>query len=111
VGEEYTSNKFCELLALYEIIHQTSCTYTFGQNGVTKRKYRHIIETAHSLLFSTSVPSEFWGEAILTIISLINIIHLLIFRVFLLSKSYMAMSLIIPPSKFFIVLFLFFILI
>ena len=109
-GEEYTSNKFCELLALYKTIYRTSCTDTFEQNRVTKRKYRHIVETARSLLLSTSVPSEFWGEAILTIVSLINIIHLLIFRVFLLSKIYMGMSLIIPPSEFFIVLVSFFIL-
>jgi hypothetical protein len=98
------------LLALYETIYRTSCTDTFEQNGVTKRKYRHIVETARSLLLSTSVPSEFWGEAILTIISLINIIHLLIFQVFLLSKIYMDMSLIIPLSEFFIVLVSFFIL-
>jgi hypothetical protein len=28
LGGEYTVNKFCELLALDETIHQTSCTYT-----------------------------------------------------------------------------------
>ena len=75
MGGEYTSNKFCELLALDGIIHQTSCTYTPEQNGVAKRKHRHIVETTHSLLLFASVPRVFFGEAILTAVSLINTIQ------------------------------------
>jgi hypothetical protein len=74
LGGEYTSNKFCELFALNGTIHQTSCTDTPKQNGVTKRKQRHIVETAHSLLLFAFVPSEFWGEVVLTAISLFNTI-------------------------------------
>jgi hypothetical protein len=59
LGREYTSNKFYELLALYETFHQTSCTDTPEQNGVAERKHRHIVKTACSLLLSTSVPSKF----------------------------------------------------
>jgi hypothetical protein len=59
LGGEYTSNKFCQLLALDGTIHQTSCTDTPEHNGVTKKKYRHIVETARSLLLSASIPSEF----------------------------------------------------
>jgi len=67
------------------IIHQTSCTYTFKQNGVAERKHRHIIETAHSLLLSASIPSEFWEKVVLTTVSLINTIlfsHILGFSLF-----------------------------
>jgi hypothetical protein len=71
---EYTSNKFCQLLALDGTIHQTSCTNTPEQNGVAKRKHRNIVETARSLLLSAFIPNEFWGEAILTAVSLINTI-------------------------------------
>jgi histone deacetylase 1/2 len=74
LGGEYTSNKFCELFALDGTIHQTSYKDTPKQNGVAKRKHRHIIKTAHSLLLFAYVPSEFWGEIVLTAISLINII-------------------------------------
>jgi hypothetical protein len=74
LGGEYTSNKFCQLLALDGTIHQTLCTDTPEQNDVAKRKHRHIIETACSLLLFASVPSKFWGEAILTAVSLINTI-------------------------------------
>jgi hypothetical protein len=55
------------LLALDGTIHQTSCTDTPEQNGVAERKHRHIVETARSLLLSAFVPSELWGEAVLTL--------------------------------------------
>jgi len=71
---EYTSNKFYELDVLDGTIHQTSYTYTSKQNGVTKRKHRHIVKTACSLLLSASIPNELCGEVVLTIVSLINII-------------------------------------
>jgi hypothetical protein len=74
LGREYTSNKFCQLLALDGTIHQTSCTDTPEQNSVAERKHRHIVETARSLLLSAFIPSEFWGEAVLTAVSLINTI-------------------------------------
>jgi hypothetical protein len=74
LGGEYTFNKFCQLLALDGTIHQTSCTDTPKQNGVAERKHRHIVETARSLLLSAFVPNEFWGEVVLTAVSLINMI-------------------------------------
>jgi hypothetical protein len=74
LGEEYTSNKFCQLLALDGTINQTSCADTLEQNGVAERKHRHIVETARSLLLSAFVPSDFCGEAALTAVSLINTI-------------------------------------
>jgi len=74
LGGEYTSNKFCQMFALDGTIHQTSCTDTPEKNGVAERKHRHIVEIARSLLLFAFVPSEFWGEAVLTAVSLINII-------------------------------------
>lgn len=59
MGGGYTSNKFCELLALDGIVHQTSCIDAPKQNGVAETKYRHIVKTACSLLLSISAPSEF----------------------------------------------------
>jgi hypothetical protein len=34
-----------------------------------KKKHRHIVETARSLLLSASIPNEFWGEVVLTVVS------------------------------------------
>jgi len=74
LGREYTSNKFCQLLALDGTIHQTSCTDTPEQNGIAERKHRHIVETTHSLLLSAFVPSKFLEEVVLTAVSLIDTI-------------------------------------
>ena len=41
------------------IIHQSSCVDTPQQNGVAKRKNRHLLEVARSLLFSSHVPKRF----------------------------------------------------
>lgn len=59
LGKEYTSTVFSELLISDGIVHQSSCIDTPQQNGVVKRRYRHIIKTAHSLLLFASVPSVF----------------------------------------------------
>ena len=113
MGGEYTSNKFCELLALDGTIHQTSCTDTPEQNGVAERKHRHIVETARSLMLSSSVPSEFWGEAVLTAVRLIKTIHLLTLhvQVCLLLKNCMAFLLIIHSLESLVVCVSFFVLI
>ena len=44
------------------------------QNSVAERKHRHIVKTTRSLLFSTSIPSEFQDEVVLIAVSLINTI-------------------------------------
>ena len=72
--EKYTANKFYELLALDETVHQTSCTDTPKKNRVAEKKHRHIVEIAHSLLLFAFVLSQFWRGAVLTVVSLINTI-------------------------------------
>ena len=62
LGGEYTSKKFCQLLALNGTIHQISCIDTPEQNRVAERKHRHIIKTTRSLLLFAYVLSEFWGR-------------------------------------------------
>ncbi|KAG7588044.1 GAG-pre-integrase domain [Arabidopsis suecica] len=71
-GGEYTSHKFKEHLTKYGILHQTSCPYTPQQNGVAERKNRHLMEVARSMMFHTSVPRRYWGDAVMTACYLIN---------------------------------------
>ena len=59
LGGEHKDTNFLHLFKSDGTIQQSSCADTPEQNGVTERKHRHIMETAHSLLIFTSVPSSF----------------------------------------------------
>lgn len=61
-----------DFLSTKGIVHQGSCAYTSQQNGVAKRKNRHLIKVAQSLILSIFLPSHLWGDAILTAAYLIN---------------------------------------
>ncbi|TYK24437.1 reverse transcriptase [Cucumis melo var. makuwa] len=71
-GREFQNHNLSEFLASKGIVHQTSYAYTPQQNGVAERKNRHLVEVARSLMLSTSLPSYLWGDAILTVVHLIN---------------------------------------
>ena len=45
---------------------------TPSQNGVVEGKNRHLLETAHGLLFRMDVPKHFWADAVSTACFLIN---------------------------------------
>ncbi|PKU77855.1 Retrovirus-related Pol polyprotein from transposon TNT 1-94 [Dendrobium catenatum] len=71
-GGEYMCKRFTNLLNNYGISHQVSCPYTPEQNGVAERKHRHLLETTRTLLYTASVPTSFWPDAVLTATYLIN---------------------------------------
>jgi histone deacetylase 1/2 len=54
------------------ISHPVSCAHTSQQNGVAKRKHRHLVETGLALLAHSSLPLRYWDEAFLTACYLIN---------------------------------------
>ena len=45
-------------------IHQSSCTNTPQQNGVSEWKNRHLLEVSRSLLFTSNVRKYFLGNAL-----------------------------------------------
>jgi hypothetical protein len=57
-GREFTSNQIKHLLESNGIIHKISCPYTSQQNGIAKRKYRHLVETELASTFSTFSSSS-----------------------------------------------------
>ena len=55
-GECHSLNKF---LQDCEITHRVSCPHTHQQNGVVKRKHRHVVETSLTLLYHAKVPLQY----------------------------------------------------
>jgi len=71
-AHEYFPHQFQNFMSSNGILHQTSCPHTPQQNGVAERKKRHLIETTRTLLLHGNVPSQFWGDVVLTTCYVIN---------------------------------------
>ncbi|GKB88744.1 putative reverse transcriptase domain-containing protein, partial [Tanacetum coccineum] len=71
-GTEFVNQKLTSFCESHGILHQTSCSYTPQQNGIVKRKHRHLLNVARALLFQEGLPLNMWTECILTTTYLIN---------------------------------------
>ena len=71
-GTKYFNHVLGVFLKEKGILHQFTCVDTPQQNGITKRKNKHLLEVSRGLMFQTNVPKYLWGEAILTASYLIN---------------------------------------
>ena len=49
-AKEYLSEPFQSFMLQHGILHQTSCADTPSQNGVAKRKNRHLLEIARPII-------------------------------------------------------------
>lgn len=59
-------------LVLMVLFIKKSCAYTPEQNGVVKRKHRHIVEVALSLMTRSALSIHLWSYAFAATIFLIN---------------------------------------
>ena len=71
-GTEFYNDCLGDLLQEKGILHQSTCRDTPQQNGIAKRKNRHLLEVGRALMFHMNVPTHLWGDAILTSCYLIN---------------------------------------
>ncbi|CAL2271706.1 unnamed protein product [Prunus armeniaca] len=71
-GGEFVNHDFQTYFQQHGIIHETTCPQTPQQNGVAKRKNRHLLEIARALLIGAHVPRHHWDDAIVTAVHLIN---------------------------------------
>lgn len=69
---EYFNCIWGEYLSKNRIVHQSSCTGILQPNCITKEKNCHLLEVAKALMFTTYVPKQYLGEAILIASYLIN---------------------------------------
>lgn len=68
---EFTSNEFttyCEK----GIRRYLTAPYSPQQNGVIKRRNQTVVAMAQSMMKSMNVPDVFWGEAVMTIVYILN---------------------------------------
>ena len=71
-GGEFIDHRFQGYFQQHGLLHETSCSQTPQQNGVTERKNRHILETVHALLLGAHVPSRYRGDVVATAVYLKN---------------------------------------
>ncbi|KAJ0412135.1 hypothetical protein ATCC90586_004055 [Pythium insidiosum] len=71
-GGEYLSKRFNAFCAAQGIVHQTSAPYSPQQNGLAERMNRTAMEMARSMLHHMQVDRQWWGEAVMTAVHVIN---------------------------------------
>lgn len=55
------------------VIHQKYVVYTPQQNGIVRRKHKHILKVARALSYQFGLGNMYWGECVKTIVHIINI--------------------------------------
>lgn len=60
-GSEYTNVEFQSFCSNNGILHQISCPHRPEQNGVSKTKHRHVVETGLALLYQPHLPYNYWS--------------------------------------------------
>nr|XP_009787038.1 PREDICTED: uncharacterized protein LOC104235061 [Nicotiana sylvestris]XP_016486293.1 PREDICTED: uncharacterized protein LOC107806618 [Nicotiana tabacum] len=61
-GTKFFNSKCNELLYSFGIIHQSSCSYTYQQNGTVERKHRHIMELSENAQFPEPLSTPTYSE-------------------------------------------------
>ena len=71
-GGEYFSDEFQQHLLENEIVSQLIAPKTPQQNGVATRRNRTLLDMFRSMISYSTLPTTFWGYALLTACYLLN---------------------------------------
>ena len=71
-GGEYTSNELTNFCEDHGIIHEVTAPYSPQSNGVAERKNRTLMNMVNSMLISSGVPENLWGEALVSVCHILN---------------------------------------
>ena len=71
-GGEYSLTSFKKNCEENVIIHGVTTPSTLEQNGIAERKNRTLKDMMNAILISSVLPSNMWGEAILSACDVLN---------------------------------------
>jgi transposase InsO family protein len=71
-GGKYFLNEFSEYLKEHGIQRKYSCSYSPQQNGVVKKKNKHIVEITRAMLNEKNLLNYFWAEAVTIVVYIMN---------------------------------------
>ena len=71
-GGEYLSDELQQHLLENEIVSQLTALGTPQQNGVAERRNRTLLDMVRSMISYSTLPTTFWGYALLTACYLLN---------------------------------------
>lgn len=71
-GGEFTSVEFTEFCADRGVSRQLTAPYSPQQNGVVERRNLTVVAAARSMLKAAEMPAQFWGEAVVAAVYLLN---------------------------------------
>ncbi|KAG8489227.1 hypothetical protein CXB51_017298 [Gossypium anomalum] len=69
-GGEYRA--LSATLSQLSVQHRLTCPYTSEQNGVAKKRHRHVVDMGLTLLARASMPLEYWSFAFSHAVHIIN---------------------------------------
>nr|GEZ48741.1 zinc finger, CCHC-type [Tanacetum cinerariifolium] len=71
-GGKFTSKEFMQYRRENDIARQLTAPYSPQQNGVVERRNRTIMSTTRCMMKATSIPQNFWAEAVRHAIYILN---------------------------------------
>src|SRR6266540_7042827 len=71
-GGEFTSGTFAAHCAKTGVQRHLTAPYSPQQNGVVERQNQTIVASVRSMLKAKGVPNYLWGEAVLTVVHVLN---------------------------------------
>jgi hypothetical protein len=71
-GGEFTSRSLSDYCTELGIGRELTTPFTPQQNGVVERRNQTLVGAARSMLKAKSLPGWFWGEAIMTVVYVLN---------------------------------------
>jgi hypothetical protein len=71
-GGKFKARSFVEHCSKHGVQQHLIAPYTLEQNGVVERRNQSVLGMVRSMLKAMSMPSWFWGEAISTVVFILN---------------------------------------